>query len=368
MRKSYGWLVAGAGVAVVGGMFAFSIGRSQAGSGDQVAAEVAAPEQAVAELAAAEMVAAAVTFVESLDGPAREKALIDLEDEERFNFNYVPMERRGLPLKEMTLEQRRAAHDLLQTTLSSRGYLKATGIMQLEEILYVLEDNSPRRDRELYYLSIFGSPSAEEPWGWRFEGHHLSLNYTSVGNELTAVTPSFLGSNPAEVRDGPMAGLRVLAAEEDLARALLLALDETQRARAVISDEAPNDVITSNERRASIERMEGLPVAEMTAAQRQMLIRLIEEYAHNLRPELAEGHLARIRAAGIEQLHFAWMGSAERGDPHYYRVHGPNVLFEYDNTQTNANHVHSVWRDLENDFGQDLLERHYADHPHPHDH
>src|SRR5690606_8808200 len=165
----------------------------------------------------------------------------------------------------------------------------------------------------------------------------------------------------------PMAGLRVLGTEEDLGRALLLSLDQSHRRRAVVAERAPNDVVTTNQRRVSIERMEGLPASAMTEAQRGMLMDRIEVYAHNLRPELAEGHLERIRAAGIENLHFAWMGSAERGQPHYYRVHGPNVLFEFDNTQNNANHVHSVWRDLENDFGGDLLKRHYAEHPHPHD-
>jgi hypothetical protein len=312
-----------------------------------------------------ELIAAAQTFLSSLDEAGRAKAVIPLESAERFNWNYVPMVRQGLPLKEMTLEQRRAAHAMLRTILSSRGYLKATSIMQLEDILMILENNTPpgRRDRELYYFAIFGTPSPTEPWGWRVEGHHLSLNYTSTGNELS-VTPSFFGSNPAEVRTGPMMGLRVLGAEEDIARDLVQSLDAQQRARAIIQERAPNDLVTTNSRRVELGNPAGLPASAMNETQRAILVKLIEEYAHNLRPDLAETHLQRIRAAGIDQLHFAWAGGIERGQQHYYRVHGPNVLFEYDNTQTQGNHIHSVWRDLENDFGDDLLRRHYEMHPH----
>lgn len=312
-----------------------------------------------------ELLEAAQGFLASLDDAGRAKAVIPLASDERFNWNYVPMVRQGLPLKEMTLEQRRAAHDLLRSILSSRGYLKATSIMQLEDILKVLENDTPagRRDRELYYFAIFGTPSATEPWGWRIEGHHLSLNYTSTGNEIS-VTPSFFGSNPAEVRTGPMMGLRVLGTEEDIGRDLIRSLDPQQRARAIIMERAPNDLVTTNSRRVDLGNPAGLPASAMTEAQRAILMKLIDEYAHNLRPDLAEAHLDRIRAAGIDQLHFAWAGGIERGQPHYYRVHGPNVLFEYDNTQNGANHVHSVWRDLENDFGDDLLRRHYEMHPH----
>lgn len=350
MFKTSSKVIAGACMAV--GMLGFALGPVGAWN-----ARRAAPSE--------ELVAAAQLFLASLDEAGRAKAVISLDSDERFNWNYVPMARQGLPLKEMTLEQRRAAHDMLRTILSSRGYLKATSIMQLEEILMILENDNPpgRRDRELYYFSIFGAPSATEPWGWRLEGHHLSLNYTSTADELS-VTPSFFGSNPAEVRTGPMAGLRVLGAEEDIARMLVSSLDPAQRARAIIMERAPNDLVTTNSRRVDLGNPAGLPASEMTDAQRGILMTLIEEYAHNLRPELAEAHLQRIREAGVERLHFAWAGRIERGQPHYYRVHGPNVLFEYDNTQTNGNHIHSVWRDLENDFGDDLLRRHYQTHPH----
>lgn len=311
---------------------------------------------------------AAQHLLQSLDDGQREKALLAFEDEERFNFHFTPRARAGLMLKDMTQAQRIATHNLLQTALSSRGYLKVTGIIHLEEILHHLQDRSPRRDPEQYYMTFFGEPSAEEPWGWRFEGHHLSLNFSSVTGELFSNTPAFLGTNPAEVRTGPYTGMRVLAAEEDLARTLVRSLDARQRERAVFSATAPRDIVTGNARKAILESYEGLPASAMTDEQRAMLWRIVEEYAHNLRHDMAEAQLEQIRAAGIENLHFGWAGSIEPGEPHYYRIHGPSVLFEYDNVQNDANHVHTVWRDLYNDFGEDLLRRHYETAPHGHGH
>lgn len=306
----------------------------------------------------AEMTTAAQAFMNTLDEAARERATMAFEDEERFNWHFTPRERKGLPLKAMTPEQRMAAHDLLRSALSSKGYLKATSVIYLENILKVLENGSPRRDPELYFFSIFGTPGSDEPWGWRLEGHHLSLNYSSVTDTLST-TPAFFGANPAEVRSGPSAGLRVLAAEEDLARDLMAMLSEAQREQAIILEEAPEEIVTGVARKASLESFEGLAASEMTEAQRTLLRRLLEEYAHNMPHDVAHRQLRHIEEAGFDSLHFAWAGTLERGGPHYYRIHGPTVLFEYDNTQNNANHVHTVWRDFEGDFGEDLLQRHY---------
>jgi hypothetical protein len=302
---------------------------------------------------------AATRVLESLDADMRAKAMFAFDDTERFNFHFVPRPRKGLPLKDLTSDQRDAAHRLLQTALSTRGYTKVSGIIELEELLYQRSNRNPIRDPNQYFLTFFGEPSADRPWGWRFEGHHLSLNFSSVDGALFSTTPAFMGANPAEVRSGPSAGLRVLAAEEDLGRALVHALDPEQRERAVISAQAPSDIITGADRKAMLQRFEGLPAAAMTEAQVAMLWGIVEEYAHNLRPDMADAQLARIREAGIENLHFAWAGRIEPGRPHYYRIHGPTVLFEYDNVQNNANHIHSVWRDIENDFGEDILRRHY---------
>ncbi len=343
-------------------VFLFSLGCQSEQDTDVAAPAAPEGQQAILE--------AAQDFLDTLDPDALELAMMPFDSDERFNFNFVPMERKGLKLKDMTLQQRVAAHDLLQKALSVQGYLKTVNIMHLEDILYILEgeDRVFDRDPELYYFAFFGDPSAEEPWGWRFEGHHLSLSFTSVSNELFATTPAFMGSNPAEVRSGPYAGLRVLAKEEDLGRALVNSLSERQLSDAIIMEEAPRDIVTGSDREVMLEHKEGLPAVDMTGYQREMLWRIVEEYVHNLRPDMAEDQLERIRQAGFDRLHFGWAGGLERGEPHYYRIHGPTMLFEYDNVQNNANHIHTVWRDLENDFGEDLLRRHYESAPEAHGH
>lgn len=317
------------------------------------------------------MVVAAQEFLEALSPELRVRAVFPFESEDRFRWHFVPHEmfpRRGVNIKEMKAEQRRAAHALLRSALSSQGYLKATSIMHLEEILREIEKSTGtgrfNRDPELYWFMIFGTPSTKAPWGWRVEGHHLSLNFSSVTNELIATTPTFMGSNPAEVPRGPHVGWRILAAEEDLARALLASLDENQRAQAIIDTTAPADIITGNSRKASLEKPVGLPVSKMTETQRSLLLRLMVEYIQNMRQDLAHQQLEKIKNAGIEKIHFAWAGSLTRGEGHYYRIHGPTFLIEYDNTQNNANHIHTVLRDFEDDFGVDLLSKHYQESTH----
>jgi hypothetical protein len=264
----------------------------------------------------------------------------------------------------MTAEQKRLAHGLLTSALSHRGYLKATNIISLEIILHEMENRSPRRDPELYYFSIFGEPRAKGTWGWRVEGHHLSMNFTVVQGRVS-VTPSFFGTNPAEVRSGPRKGLRVLAAEEDLGRELARSLSEEQRALAILSETAPPDIITFAERRVEMLKPEGISMVQMRREQAELLWRLIEEYVHRHRAELAEADMDKIQQAGPRHITFAWAGGLEPGQGHYYRVQGPTFLLEYDNTQNDANHVHTVWRDFDGDFGEDLLKRHYEEHPHP---
>lgn len=315
-----------------------------------------------------DMVAAAEAFLATLDDEARARGVFAFDDEERFNFHFIPRARNGLPLEDMTQEQRSTAHLLMQSVLSSQGYLKATGVMQLEGILGALENRPGRRNPEDYYFSIFGTPASDAAWGWRFEGHHISLNFTSVTGDVVVTTPAFMGSNPHVVVGGPHAGRRLLGAEEDLARALLSMLNGEQREKAVIADSAPRDIITGADRQASLERFEGLPAREMNDVQREALMQLVGEYVHNMRPEIARAQMEEIHAAGVDNLYFAWAGSLQRGEGHYYRVHGPSILLEYDNVQGGANHVHSVWRDSSDDFGGDLLRKHYEQSDHHQDH
>jgi hypothetical protein len=312
-----------------------------------------------------EMAQAAERWLKALAPEQRSQAVFSLDDTERQNWHFVPRARKGLPFKEMTPAQQHLAHGLLATGLSHPGYLKATTIMSLEAVLKELEQGKgPVRDPELYYVSVFGEPSAKGRWGWRVEGHHLSLNFTLTGGGPIADTPSFFGTNPAEVREGPRKGLRVLAKEEDLGYQLVRSLTEEQRAAAIFSTKAPEDIISGPGRPAQNVAPKGLPATQMTPEQMESLKALVREFAQRHRPELADEDLRKVEAAGWKSLHFAWAGSLETDQGHYFRVQGPTFILEFDNTQNGANHIHSVWRDFANDFGEDLLRRHYEQVPH----
>jgi hypothetical protein len=310
-----------------------------------------------------EMTAAANNWLAALSPEQRTKATFEFKNEERFDWHFIPKSRLGLPIKEMSQAQRALAMAVLGSGLSQRGFAKASTIMSLEQVLHDIETSGPVRDAELYYFTVFGQPG-KGPWGWRVEGHHLSLNFTLQDNEVLAVTPSFLGTNPANVQSGPRQGLRVLAAEEDLARTLVKSLDPAQSKSAIVTNSAPGDIITGNSRKARVLEPVGISASSLTPAQRTTLVDVIKEYVYRCRAEIADHDLAAILKAGDSKLYFAWAGGLEPGDKHYYRVQGPTFLLEYDNTQNNANHIHAVWRDLENDFGDDLLRRHYEQVPH----
>lgn len=312
-----------------------------------------------------QMAAVAKVFVSALTPEQKSRACFEFGSEERENWHFIPRERKGLPMKEMTPQQRLLATALLNTGLGFRGAAKAVTIMSLEEVLYQLEgaaDESKRaatrekRDPEKYFVSIFGEPADKGAWGWRVEGHHLSLNFTIKDGNLLQATPAFMGSNPGEIRQGPLAGLRVLAVEEELGRELVKSLSSEQFKKAFVATEAPKEMITAAEHKVSPLSPEGIADSDLDEKQRGMLARLIDEYLERMRPEIADEARADIKKAGA--VHFAWAGGRERGEPHYYRVQGKSFLIEYDNTQNDANHVHSVWRSFDGDFGRDLLGEH----------
>jgi hypothetical protein len=264
----------------------------------------------------------------------------------------------------MTEPQRKLAHELLKAGLGQRGYLTATAIMELETILHAIENLGGRvgkqtRDPELYFFTIFGTPSPKSPWGWRVEGHHVSLHFSISNNTAVANTPAFFGSNPAEVREeGPKKGLRLLGSMEDPARALVTSLDDTQKKAAIFNDVAPNDIVTGTTVKIDPLTPPGVAAADLKAAQRDLLMKTIEAYTAQMADDVAAERLAKIKQAGIEKVTFAWAGPTELGKQHYYRIQGPTFLVEYDNTQNQGNHVHSVWRDFAGDFGRDLLREH----------
>ena len=304
--------------------------------------------------------AAATAFLAALDSRLQRRAVFAFTDGERINWHYVPRRREGLPFKDMTPAARTAAHELMKASLSAAGYAKAVNVIALEEVLRQIEMIGLSRDPENYAFTVFGTPGPGAPWGWRAEGHHLSLNFTLVPGRPIVVTPAFMGANPATVKTGARAGQRTLEQEQDLGLALARAIDPALRGRFVIGSSSLGDVVSGPGRNELFGKPPaGVPLAELSGDQRALALRLIETYTSNMRAEMAEAERRRMRAAGVEKLHFAWAGPIDPSRGHYYRIHGPTLVIEYDNSQNDANHIHSVWHDPVNDFGADLLRAHY---------
>lgn len=318
------------------------------------------------------MARAASAFVGALSEEQRQKAVFPLRSDELTRWHFVPTNmfpRQGLALREMTDSQRERARNLLRASLSQRGYLTATAIMELENVLHELEGGRgtgaapgwPYRDPLTYFFSVFGEPTTAGTWGYRIEGHHLSLHFVVDGASLkVSSSPTFFGSNPAEVRQGPQAGLRILGAQEDAARALLDALTAEQRAAVQVAPTPPGDIASGTAVRAQALTPAGLLASAMTPTQRERLAALIEVFAGAMPDDVAADRMMKVRAAGIDTVAFAWAGSFEKGQRYHFRVQGPTFLIEHNNTQSNGNHVHSVWRDFNGDFGRDLIAEHLA--------
>jgi uncharacterized membrane protein len=320
---------------------------------------------------AAAMATAATRFLEGLSPELRQKATFPYESDERMRWNFIPTNtfpRNGVPLKELSDAQRDLARNLLRAALSQKGILTATSIMDLEIVLKGIEVASGRggmnRDPELYFFSVFGTPGPKGVWGWRVEGHHISLHFSIANNTAVASSPAFFGSNPHEIRVGPQTGHRILAAEEDTGRALVMALDDQQRASAIFNTVAPGDIVTMTTLKVDPLAPPGIAASAMTMKQRELLMQIVDVYVSKMAEDTAAARLAKIKQAGLEKITFAWAGEVEKGKKHYYRVQGPTFLIEYDNTQNDGNHVHSVWRDFTGDFGRDLLREHLKAYPH----
>lgn len=308
------------------------------------------------------MRAAADAFVSTLDDAARAMACLPFEDAQRENFRYTPRDRSGVPLKKLDEAGRAAAMKLLESALSEKGKHTALEILALEGILGKLEGNPDFRDPDRYFVTLFGKPG-DPRWAWKFEGHHLSVNYTVVDREVAA-TPMFFGLNPAEVREGPRAGLRVLAAEEDLAMALARALVADGKDAVLFSDKAPREILTGEQRKVDVLDPVGVPAGEMADDHRAALMELIDTYLNRHHRVIAAAERKLIERAGIDGVRFGWAGGTRRGGAWYYRIQGPTFLMEAANSQNQANHVHTTWRSFDRDFGRDLLREHVLDeHP-----
>lgn len=317
------------------------------------------PARGNAHDVAQEMAVAADVFLTSLRDGDRKKVTYPFDDNHRLDWQFIPKKRPGLSFGDLKLHQTLLATALLQTGLSHRGYSTSMQVMALENVLHEMENLNPKRDPTKYHLFIFGEPSTEKTWGWRIEGHHLSISFTIVDGKRIASTPLFLGASPATVKTGDLKGMRALGMQEDLGRKLIKSLSLKQKEAALVAPKAPRDVINGPGVVAKALQPIGLLAGAMTPPQRENLQALIESIVRQVRPEIADADLQEIEQAGFDHVSFAWMGAIGAGKPHYFRIQGPTFILEYDNTQNNANHVHIVWRDFKNDFGQDLLKQHY---------
>jgi hypothetical protein len=309
--------------------------------------------------------AAASKFLHLLDSAQQARALYPFDVEERYVYHYFPVDgRKGIALEELNDLQKNAALDLMKTCLSEQAIHKVQQIVELEVILKALEQRKPEdhfRDPGKYYFTLFGIPAAKSIWGWRLEGHHVYFNFSSSANQLVSGTPGFLGANPSVVQQGLSKGEEVLKEERELGFALLHALSKEEQKKAILDSLAPGDIVTATKRKAMIGHPMGLRYTEMNGSEQSQLLQLINLYVHRFTKLFADDMLKEIEQAGLNNLWFSWAGHTEPGigHPHYYRVQGPTIIIEYDNTQNNANHVHTVVRDLLHDFGGDLLLEHY---------
>ncbi|MEP6747262.1 MAG: DUF3500 domain-containing protein [Bacteroidota bacterium] len=316
---------------------------------------------------AQDLVGKANAFIATLNDTQKVKALYPFDTAERYRFMYIPLnDRKGICMNEMTDVQREAVYAFLKTCVTDETVKKIKSIQLLDNVLKEMEHQKPDnhfRDPRKYYVTIFGIPSATTIWGWRFEGHHIAFHFSANKKELVAATPSFLGANPAIVLQGPQKGENVLKDETDKGFAFLHALSPAELKKAVIDTAAPNDIITAANRTAMIDHPAGLKYSEMSPANKQLMLQLLSLYIHRYTKLFADNMLKQIQTAGLDNLWFTWAGYTEHilGKPYYYRIQGPSILVEYDNSQNNANHIHTVIRDLTNDFGGDILLQHYKE-------
>jgi hypothetical protein len=303
----------------------------------------------------------AIAFINSLSADQKTKMVSPFNDPSRYLWHYVPgsmLGRTGYSLKDLNEVQKKLFYELLQVHLSEQGYAKAQDIMNYEYLLKELEPNNPHRIPENYFISVYGNPEKETSWGWKITGHHITLNFTIVKNEI-AFAPLFWGIYPAEVKDGPKKGVRLLKEEEDLGFELIKALTPEQKIKAIFELQAFKDIVTTNAAEVNPLKQVGIAAKELTQTQQALLNKLISTYLITMPPIIAKKRIDKLIKEDASTMRFGWAGDTEYGKPHYYRVQGKTFLIEFDNTQNDANHIHAVWRDFYGDFGLDLIKEHY---------
>jgi Protein of unknown function (DUF3500) len=308
----------------------------------------------------------AMVFVNALDSSQKVKAVFSFEDMSRYEWHYLPANtavRQGIAIRELDSSQRQKVHALLSNYLSNRGYAKANNIINNEYLLKELEPDNINRIPQNYYVAFYGNPGRDSIWGWKFSGHHVALNFTIINNQL-AFAPFFFGIYPAEIPSGTNKGKRIIKDEEDLGIALINQLTNQQKTKAIFRIKAFTDIVTTNAATVKALDTVGIPAHDLTAAQKIALNKLIVVYLSAMPAAIAHKRMKQILAEDFNAIRFGWAGSLKLKEPHYYRIQGKTFLIEFDNTQHNANHIHTVWRDFDGDFGTDLLKEHYLNSKH----
>ena len=310
----------------------------------------------------------AIAFVKSLSEAQKVTALFPLTEMSRYDWHYLPATmypRTGIAVKDLDADQKLLFYDLLRHFLSAGGYARAQDIMSFEYLLKELQPNSMNRIPENYFIAFYGLPASQGTWGWKFSGHHVALNFTVVDDTL-AFAPFFFGVYPAEVKEGPKKGMRIIQEEEDFGFELINALSAEQKQKAIFEQYAFADIVTANSAEVGPLQPFGIQVNDFTNEQKVILNKLIVAHLSSMPDEIAKARMKNIVTEDINAIHFGWAGGLKPGEPHYYRIQGASFLIEYDNTQQNANHIHAVWRDFNGDFGRDLLKEHYRNGKHKH--
>jgi hypothetical protein len=309
----------------------------------------------------------ATKFLNSLSEDQKGKTLLPFDDQSKSKWHYLPAaswSRPGIQLHELEPAQKELLFNLLKASLSDTGYAKTKQIIELENVLAEISGNPNYRDPEKYHVAFYGDPQKNDLWAWSFEGHHISLNFT-VADDKISIAPRFMGANPATILSGPKKGERTLHREEDLGLKLIGALSDPQKNKAIFQSSAPRDIVTANSSEVDPLKPVGIAMKELNKDQQLILNELIYEYLSTIPADLAKTRLEKLRTEEWSEIRFGWAGSITIGKPHYYRIQGKTFLIEFDNTQNNANHIHSVWRDFDGDFGRDLIREHYQ-HSHHH--
>ncbi|WP_262897656.1 DUF3500 domain-containing protein [Algoriphagus lutimaris] len=305
-------------------------------------------------------------FLNSMSQHQRQKVLYSFDDTTKTQWHYIPSSmfpRAGISLAELNVTQKKLLHELLQSSLSETGYLKTKKIIDLENVLREMSGDSVMRDPEKFFVAFYGNPETDSLWSWSFEGHHISLNFTVLNNKQT-IAPRFFGANPAVIPSGPRKGERTLEKEEELGFQLINSLDSEQKAIAIFQEAPINDIVTRNSIEVNPLSPEGIKFDGLNSSQQKVFLRLIDEYLSTMPEELAKERMKNIQEEELGEIRFGWAGATKSGAGHYYRIQGKSFLIEFDNTQTNANHIHTVWRDFDGDFGKDLIREHYENSDH----